>query len=260
MSIFSARAVSRDTGIPKSTVVKILKKRLAMRPYHLKMVHELKDSDFAARLEFAEWFLDQEDDFVDSVLWTDEAHFHLDGSLSNKNCVVWSTVNPHATVSHSLHPQRVTVWCGLTARFILPPFFLEGETVNGDRYLSILKEHMLPNLPRRRRTVFMQDGAAPHIAKPVKNFLLEKFGSDVISRHFPRPWPPRSPDLNPCDYFLWGYLRDRVFQRHPQTLPALKEAISVEIASLEREILRKTVDNLSDRLLSVFAVNGSHIE
>ncbi|GBN19082.1 hypothetical protein AVEN_23803-1 [Araneus ventricosus] len=45
------------------------------------------------------------------------------------------------------------------------------------------------------------DGASPHIARPVQALLHAHFGNDrVISRSFPIAWPPRSPDLNPCDF------------------------------------------------------------
>jgi hypothetical protein len=260
LGIFSARAITRDTGIPKTTVLRVLKTRLKMRPYRLRMLHELKEGDHQERIDFANWFLEQEDDYVERILWSDEAHFHLDGSLSTRNCVIWSSSNPQAAVIHSMHPQRVTVWCGFTAKFILPPAFIEGETVNGERYLRILQEHMLPNLPRRKSVVFMQDGAPPHIAKPVKEFLMKKFGDDIISRHFPRQWPPRSPDLNPCDFFLWGYLREKVFLRHPTTLAEIKNAIAVEIAMIDKDLLYRAVDNMFDRLLSILSVNGSHIE
>ncbi len=106
----------------------------------------------------------------------------------------------------------------------------------------------------------MQDGAPPHIANPVKDFLRNQFGDDIISRHFPHAWPPRSPDLNPCDYFLWGYLKQRVFLRQPRTLTELRTAIEIEIGTITRETLAKVVDNLFDRLLSVLATDGKHIE
>ena len=44
-------------------------------------------------------------------------------------------------------------------------------------------------------------------------------------------WPPRSPDLNPCDFFLWGYLKSKVYEPLPKTLDDLK-------ANIEREIKR----------------------
>jgi hypothetical protein len=155
-----------------------------MHPYRIHLLHELKDQDYQDRVNFSNWFLEQEEDIIERILWTDEAHFHLDGALNTRNCIIWSGENPQASVTHSLHPQRVTVWCGFSAKFILPPAFLEGETVNSERYLNILKQHMLPNLPRRSNILFMQDGAPPHIAKPVKEFLMQKFGENVISQRW----------------------------------------------------------------------------
>jgi transposase len=265
LGICSAHSVSRTTGIPNSTVLKVLKKSQRLHPYHISLHQELKETDYAARLEFANWFLEQTDideTFDRRVLWTDEAHFSLDGTLCTKNCIIWSSENPHVSVTRSLHPDRVTVWCGFSSDFILPPFFLESnETVNSDRYLNILKHHMLPNLGRRKRNIiFMQDGAAPHTAVKVREFLHDNFGERVISRNFPWGWPARSPDLNPCDFFLWGYIKSRVFLRHPTTIPELKNAISAEISALSHDILSLTVSSLFDRLLCVLSSKGGHIE
>ena len=45
------------------------------------------------------------------------------------------------------------------------------------------------------------------------------FGDQLISRRTYFTWPPYSLDLNSCDYFLWGYLKERIYQNNPQTLP-----------------------------------------
>ncbi|GBN20788.1 hypothetical protein AVEN_114359-1 [Araneus ventricosus] len=77
-------------------------------------------------------------------------------------------------------------------------------TVNGTRYNSLLRNQLIPALQQRGcvdNTICMQDGAPPNIATPVKQLLNLLFGNDgIISRHFPTAWPPRSPDLNPCDF------------------------------------------------------------
>ncbi|GBN58801.1 hypothetical protein AVEN_9516-1 [Araneus ventricosus] len=59
----------------------------------------------------------------------------------------------------------------------------------------------------------MQDSDPQHIATPVKQLLNLHFGNDRIniSRHLPTASPPRSPDLNLCDLWLWGYLKDFVY-------------------------------------------------
>ncbi|KAF2367907.1 hypothetical protein FHG87_001352, partial [Trinorchestia longiramus] len=42
-------------------------------------------------------------------------------------------------------------------------------------------------------------------------------------------WPPRSPDLTPCDFFLWGYLKNKVYFSPPQDLEELQNRIRSEI-------------------------------
>jgi hypothetical protein len=60
---------------------------------------------------------------------------------------------------------------------------------------------------------FMQDGATPHTANVMLDFLNIIFSPRVMSHRYPKhhncghSWPPLSPDLNPCDFFLWGFLK-----------------------------------------------------
>ena len=61
---------------------------------------------------------------------------------------------------------------------------------------------------QHKRLYFQYDGAAPHYAVIVGEWLDEKFPGRWISRRGPFDWSARSPDLAPCDFFLWGYLKD----------------------------------------------------
>lgn len=50
----------------------------------------------------------------------------------------------------------------------------------------------------------MQDGASPRFPPPVTTILKLIFGeTHVLSRSFLHEWPPRLPDLTPCDFSLW---------------------------------------------------------
>lgn len=261
---FSSVQISRASGIPRSTVLKILHKKLNMRPYRLKMVHALAENDYVPRVRFAEWFLEVTEDpnFLSRVLWSDEAHFYLNGKVCGNQCIIWDTDNPHEYREKPLHSEKVTVWCAFTNKFILPPYFVDAPaTVDQVVYSNIIKNHVIPSLPRQHNYVFMQDGATPHTANAVKELLRKTFGeSRVISRGFTNNWPSRSPDLNPCDYFLWGYLKNRVFRNNPQTIHALKQAISHEITNLSAELLGRSIENLYDRLIYVIGQEGKHIE
>ena len=64
----------------------------------------------------------------------------------------------------------------------------------------------------------------------------------VISLRGDIGWPLRSPDLTACDFFLWCYLKAKVYER-PQTLEALKEAIRQEVAAITPEMILKVMDN-----------------
>ncbi|GFX03948.1 uncharacterized protein TNCV_4678531 [Trichonephila clavipes] len=64
---------------------------------------------------------------------------------------------------------------------------------------------------------FQQDGATCHTARATIDLLIDTFGDRLISRLGPVNWPPRSCDLIPLDYFLWGYVKSLVYADKPQT-------------------------------------------
>ena len=70
--------------------------------------------------------------------------------------------------------------------------------------------------------------------------------------------PPRSPDLTVCDFFLWGYLKSRVYESKPRTLDELKDAIKMEIALIDENLLQRVHSNLLDRLSSCYEQDGRH--
>jgi len=75
------------------------------------------------------------------------------------------------------------------------------------------------------------------------SLLREMLPGHVISLRGDIGWPPRSPDLTPCDFFLWGYLKAKVSEQRPLTLEALKEAIRQEVAAITPEMILKVMDN-----------------
>ena len=58
-------------------------------------------------------------------------------------------------------------------------------------------------------------------------------GSSFLASHRGDiPWPARSPDLGPCDFFAWGYLKGEVYRHRPRNLVELKMAIREEIQQI----------------------------
>jgi hypothetical protein len=91
---------------------------------------------------------------------------------------------------------------------------------------------------------FQQDGASPHTSKKAQNYLRSKFGEKFIDK---KKWPPRSPDLNPCDYFLWGYLKSRIYNPLSKDLDDLKANIQREIKNISTDTLKNVIINFSKR-------------
>jgi len=56
------------------------------------------------------------------------------------------------------------------------------------------------------------DGAPPHSTNVITNYLNDRFAGRWIGRFGPIAWPLRSPDLSPNDFFIWGYLKSKMFK------------------------------------------------
>ena len=112
----------------------------------------------------------------------------------------------------------------------------------------------------------MQDGARPHRTDDVFELLFEHFGHRVIALDYPKfsggglDWPPYSPDLNPCDYFLWGYLKDSIYKETPKTIDDLKTAISDQIHAIGRDTCEAVITGFEKRLRHVVVSDGAHFE
>ena len=73
------------------------------------------------------------------------------------------------------------------------------------------------------------------------------------------PWPARSPDIAPCDFFLWGYLKAEVYKHRPRTLPALRNAIQEEIGLIPQEMLVRVIQNFRGRIQQCIDSGGHHL-
>ncbi|GFW77031.1 hypothetical protein TNCV_2724611 [Trichonephila clavipes] len=74
----------------------------------------IHQNDHQARRRFVEWAQNEiavVPDFHKRILFSDEAHFWLNGYVNKQNCRNWSEANPQVYVETPLHPEKLTVWC-----------------------------------------------------------------------------------------------------------------------------------------------------
>ncbi|GFY31429.1 DUF4817 domain-containing protein [Trichonephila clavipes] len=114
----------------------------------------IHQNDHQARRRFVEWAQNEiavVPDFHKRILFSDEAHFWLNGYVNKQNCRIWSEANPQVYVETPLHPEKLTVWCSLWAGGIIGPYFFKNDeghnvTVNGDRYKAMITNFFIPEL------------------------------------------------------------------------------------------------------------------
>lgn len=115
-----------------------------------------------------------------------------------------------------------------------------------------------------QRMIYMHDGAPPHWRDEVTRFLNTTYPNRWIGRFSGyMPWPARSPDFNPLDYFLWGYVKNQVYNTsnilsQEVTWTRIQEAFN----SLRQdpEMLRSTSRDIVRRAHFVLGTNGQHFE
>lgn len=271
--INSMRKLAQHHDVSKSIIHRYVKKQ-KWSPFKVHEVQELLPDDPGRRVQFCEAMsniINENPNFLHNVIFSDEATFYLHGTVNRQTTRYWSDINPHWTQeTHSQRPQKINVWAGIIGDRILGPYFFE-ENVNGDVYLNFLQFELLPVLivlfphddePNlvHERIWFQQDGAPAHYAVNVRRFLDETFPNRWIGRRGAVEWPPRSPDITPLDFYLWGYLKSRVYVNRPGSIEELKIRITEVIREIPPDTISSSVNAVRDRIGYCQVQNGGHFE
>lgn len=266
----STRQIAMEIAVSKDTVNRVLREQL-LHPFHLQKVQQFLPIDLELRLDFCRFINERREhdqNFHRQILFTDECCFTRRGMTNLHNEHIYADENPHAIkVVHYQREFRINVWAGIIDRFIIGPVILPLR-LNGLNYLEHLEN--LPNLfdelplAIRQNMWFMHDGAPPHFTLNVRNHLNENFRNRWIGRgnNAPANWPPRSPDLTPMDYFLWGKLKTMVYSNPVNTEDELWARIqnSVNILRLDAEMMNRVQFNFLRRINLCVQENGSHFQ
>lgn len=216
---------------------------------------------------------------LENLIFTDEAHFYLNGEVNKQNFRLWSSENPHWFAEEKLHPKKVTVWLGMGINGFIGPFFWEADPdfpnekgINARWYEEMLSGRAIPMLrmwPTFGTLVFQHDGAPAHYALSVRNLLNDMFPARWIGRgsqksQAPIEWPPRSPDLSPLDFFAWGYMKQKIFSQdfRPRTITELEDSIRMLVARMnaDRQMRIRVFEDFHHRLGECIKRGGQNVE
>jgi len=86
------------------------------------------------------------------------------------------------------------------------------------------------------------------------------FPNGWTGRDGPTPWPPRSLDITPIDFFLWKYVKDKVFSTPVPDITNLKARITDAFTTITEDMLENTWREIEYRLDVLRATKGAHVE
>ena len=125
------------------------------------------------------------------------------------------------TVERPKTREKMTVWMGLSNHGVFGSHFFEneneeGDTIRTENYIAMLREKVLRVLKRKQKNIIpvfpIRQLTDPSSLLSYKFGLTEgEFWKHIDVRKADFGWPSYSPDLNPADFFLWGFLKERVY-------------------------------------------------
>jgi len=132
-----------------------------------------------------------------------------------------------------------------------------GEKVDGTYYIDNCLEPVIEELKYQRPNSgvrgmkLLHDNAKPHVASEVKNFL-KKEGLNVM------PHPPYSPDLSPCDFWLFDYIKRNL--QDETNKDSLFKSITKIVENIPEKEYKKTFERLIERMQLCIENKGEYFE
>jgi transposase len=205
----------------------------------------LSEANRVKRLNFCKRMILKDDDYFSRIMWTDETKVQ---AYPNGECVFYRAFPVELGGKEFVTPMKqnggggVMFWGCMTRRAWGPIRAIEG-TINGETYLQLLKDKVIPEIEASPvPLIFQQDNAPAHKKATVTTFLQAQNFETL-------DWPPQSPDLSPIEW-VWNIIKMKMkaLKPRPRTPATMRAAILDIWDNLEDSTREKTVDTFRKRL------------
>ena len=259
---------------PSTASVKQMFKELSLTPFKILRYNQLSEDDSDRRLEFCEiWKKQLETDpkFHQKVIWSGEAKFHVgtnNGFVRTHNCEFSSDETLLDTPENPVNSPGINVFGAFWNEDLIGPVFIDGP-LTSENYLELLNTTIFPYIVSlhssqmiAKELFFQHDGDPLHFGTQVRESLNENMPDRWIGRRGTIDWPPRSPDLTPIDYFLWIYMKNKVYKRKFRKMEELKSRIKEEFDALKsnKPMLKRIASSINTRVSECIKQNGEKID
>ena len=251
-------------GLSRSSFSRIVRCDLRFHPYVLITNQALRPQDPGLRLGFCQWFVqncESNANFLSNLITSDEEIFSLNSEVTTKNTVKYSKYgqghSPDHYIGHQQGAAQVMVWVGLIGDGrVLGPHFIDGNI--DSQYVQREFGALGINL---ENVWWQQDGVPAHTSNQSMHYLRGQFPGKVISKRGDVIWPPRSPDLAILDFFLWGYLKHKIWSvqrnQQPSNIEQLKESIRRNCREIPRNKILDSFQGMINRCNKCIEADGN---
>jgi len=200
--------------------------------------------------------------FVNSIIAGDESWCFQYDPQTKRQSAEWRSTGTPPSKKVRMQPltTKTMIIIFFDARGIIHhEFVLQGQMVNQEVYISVLR-HMHEALRRHRPDLWasgqwtlLHNNARPHTALSFSRFLT-KHNVTVL------PHPPYSPDLSPCDFFLFPRLKKRLKGWQHENIEVIQAAATMELTRILKEEFTSCFQDLKKRWQQCTDCRGNYFE
>ena len=263
----SIREVSSDMGVSVGTIHKVLHEDLGLRKISARWVpHVLTDEQKSNRVKCAQellaMFQPKGPKHITDIVTGDETWIYFYGIPNKRSNMMWlAKDDPRPVVCRPGFQSRKRLFTiffnyeGPVAVDILP----EKQTVTGGYYRETVLPKVVKEITERRpktgtsRTLILHDNASAHKTRAVTQYIDEQ-NMKVL------PHPAYSPDLAPCDFWLFPILKERLAGRKFTRVQDLSKAVFSELRSIPKEDYCAAFEQWMRRLQTCIQKGGEYFE
>ena len=257
------RRMAKHIGASQKTVWRAVREDLCLYPYKHRVTQLIPQAARPKRVKRGKIILPDVENPDLVKIWTDEKQWDVDSTVNNQNDRFLAYCVQDVPEKHRTTRPSGAMMLGIITSDgkSMPPLWIDkGAKVDSKVYIELLKKvktWLDETYGDHTPYVFMQDGAPSHVSEDTQKWCKNNF------KRFWRAdwWPPYSPDLNPLDFNIWGYVESKACAMPHSSVKALQESVDKywkELLTVEH--VKKTCSSVPHRIHQMIEAKGGTFE
>ena len=259
------KQMAKDLKVNRETLRLAIREDLCLIPYKHRITQLVPEKGRALRVIRGRKLLKHHEENPDKVnIWTDEKSWFVDSAKNQQNDRFLAYCRDEVPDKHRSTKPVSAMMLGVVGSDgqVMPPLWMEkGAKVDSKIYIANLEKVKVwldeTYTKRGKKYVFMQDGAPSHTSEKTITWMEKNFPD------FWRPeeWPPYSPDCNPLDFNIWGFVERKACALPHSSVAALQESVNRAWGELlTEEHVKKTCASAWKRIDLMIKAKGYPFE